>query len=317
MVPNNNKKDLLQLVFKDEVPVFYQEDHKNEENNNKFVHIPIKAHQTNNIRVSFQKEICQQHSIEALTIGQVSAELKSLGLKKQLTHLQNLEKLKQYFESSSSPSIYGSVKTANKYVKEVALPFLKELECFVNVKFDLLNDAQSLSSDVYTISICSMPDNFMKQYFQQEAYTQFCSYDSNQNNHAAQIILDGEVRPDVMTYSPEGTIKHEILHTLGLGHPHYTILSNNLRYRSIVEDTNNIKELPLSAYCVRKSKTLHEQLECGKAPINLTPVDVKGLISLWGWSNDQSEFCQTMRSEFVDNYRDYLQEESISFHQEF
>lgn len=298
-------------TFKSSVPTFYFHD-----NDGKLVKPMVFSNHTNVIDYSFSKEVCKEHSLLVLDNEQITSTLVRFNLKSSTDYYTNFLTLKSFLSNTPNAPImpYKILMPASNYLKSVANPFLREIECFIDVKFNKINSLKELSQDAFSFSLCITPENVIANGLGKQAYTTVADATKGQSSDQYNIgfaVYDGNVNSKVQPSSSpfqfnENTVKHEIMHILGLGHSNHFSLSNNKKYRSIVEDIDDVTSLPLSRQCIKKHQELEDRMECLKPPVTLMPVDVKGLISIWGPSHDDSSFCQDIRRDFVESYSDYM-----------
>ena len=298
------KVENKEFLFKEDIPVFYFIGDDG-------IKVIFPTNQTNIIRYSFNKEICKEHALQVVDDKKITALLKSYNIDVSNDPKDNFLSLKLLIKTSTTLKIlpYNIIKSSSNYIKDTTSKFLKEIECFIDIKFIKTSSLELLSSEQHSISLCSTPNDWLNNNLNVQALTTFAYNNQLKHHYAASILFDGhvkEITSSLLFHESENTVKHEILHALGLDHPHHSSLEDNKKYRSIVEDTDDINALPISNKCIKDHKIFSDRLKCMKSPTALMPVDVKALISIWGPSNDNSAFCKNTRSEFIEDFLDYM-----------
>ena len=170
------------------------------------------------------------------------------------------------------------VKTSILYKKTTQI-FLKKIPCFANVKFDEKDALDFTLNDEFGFAMCNTTPRILISGTKTVAHMWFSDHTKSLYTGAL-ILIDGHNKN--LEGDGINAVLQQILHTLGLTHPSYSSLEEESRYRSILEDdqSNNLT--------------------------NLTPVDVKGLIEIYGESDDNTGYCTNIRNEFYNKYSDYF-----------
>jgi hypothetical protein len=300
------------LKFSDQVPIFLSESVKSPGN---FLKFNTVTNGVNNVCVSFAKEDCTEAQFNTLgnnhldgIIYRIATNLKSLPQLKE-------DKIKLVKQLSSENKYYGmehgfsSLSTDDQMIVKY---LLKNIECYAGIKFHLSDLHKKLCE--YHISICNSKDVYSS--LGGTAYAvQAVDSELGINVSESLIMIDKSKYNIASDFNEVGidyfinTIGHELLHTLGLAHPIYKNLAEQLKYRSLVADDDS-KESFLSKKCFKQIKNSKnpkkDYAECLNPPVDLQPVDVKGLITIWRESQDYSDYCLALREEFISIHQSVM-----------
>lgn len=304
------------LKFQNNIPVYYQEDRLN---NKKKISLPSSTTKENKISFSFATEACKNSYLQTLSKGEVMKMLmqltnsgiinkKDFDILKPSTHL---ELLKSTFIAERLPNLYTKIIPVSDGIASVIRDFFKELECFTNIKFS--EDNKEINKD-YTIAVCATIPNFLQDNFHKSANVGFAPNLPGQMittpYNESVIILDGSISTDsTASFNCISIIKAQVLHACGLGAPYFDSLNDQIMHRTILENINYF-ELPLAKFCLTKYNSpysSYQLLECLAPPEDVTPVDVKGIQSIWGISQNEDEFCKNVREHFNNEFINHFE----------
>lgn len=165
------------------------------------------------------------------------------------------------------------------------------LNCLTNLEFEIVEDnLYDIDTSEYKISICGVKDHLLRDIMKKDAHT-FISF--GQNPTQCFIAIDDEEsisNSSILQYR-QNKLGHEFLHCLGLNHPSYQSIQENIKHRSIMEDLS-----PIVIDCMKKS---HTPIKCANQPTMPTGEDICTLNSLYGNSLNESSVCNEVVQNFV------------------
>lgn len=266
----------------------------------------------NYVCIDFTKEKCTATHFDTLFDSQLDQVLFTITQNPSYSSLPRAEKIDS-LKFMSSEKLYTGVEHSFKNIdmkhKQTVKYFLKNIECYAGIKF--VFDSQDANLCSHHVSICSSPMLFshlnrigsaqhaLNQQNKVSVDKSLLLIDSNSNNPTNDPKIIGE---DYIA----NTIGHELLHTLGLEHPEYKNLKDQLLYRSLVANEDS-EDSALAKSCVPQARvSLKKYAECMNPPVDLQPVDVKGLNKIWGYSQDYSQYCNELRSEFTSMHQNLM-----------
>jgi hypothetical protein len=217
---------------------------------------------------------------------------------------------------AQNPEYYqGLFDNLDRTDKIIITRFAKEVECFAGIRF----------------KFSARPDDKLQAKTQNKLQIAFCSYKSLQKESGTVgFTMHEEVNPEethdevvllvdnsktlmllreINFVDRVNTLSHELLHALGLAHPVYKNLEEEKSLRSLVADgfsdaSFRLQEcfITLHSSCLLKgaAKCQDELAQCTNQPTNLQPLDVKGLLAIWGPSYNESPYCKAIRHDFVE-----------------
>jgi hypothetical protein len=300
------------LKFSKEVPTFFE---KSVVSPDKFLKFNATTQNLNYVCVNFSKDACIKAQFNTLDNDQLDSILNSIGVNIGRFAQQREDKIKLVAQASSENKYHGlehGFSFLDRDEQDIVEYFLKNIQCYTGIKFYLVNSQTDQCG--HHISICNSKD--MVTVFNKVAYAVHAvDNELGINVTEALLMIDNNKNhpisnPDIVGISHIiNTIGHELLHTLGLAHPSYKNLKEQLQYRSLVADDQSDESF-LSKKCLKEIKKSNNPIkaytECLNPPIDLQPVDVKGLITIWGESQDYSEYCLVLREQFISLHQSVM-----------
>ena len=276
----------------------------------------------NHVCVSFSKASCTQAQLRTLGNQQLDSIINSVmnvfsklpGSKPLLpkTREEKVQAVALFSEENIYRGLEHGFTELNGDSKLIVKYFLNNIECFSGIKFII--DDHLYRSCEHHISICNSPD--LRAQLKKAAYAVH-AVDSELLgiNVSESLLLIDNSKP---VHNTEfighdyiiNTIGHELLHTFGLAHPEYSSLEQQLRYRSLVADDEDLDISPLAKKCITNVgtgiKAMNKFLACLNPPVDLQPLDVKGLVTMWGESYNSSPYCTSLREDFIHGHQNVL-----------
>jgi|GEM_PF-3805540 len=305
----NPKSPTLNVNFKDDVPFFPRKDDETG-TNIKLNVLSQNDHKENPHQIFYSFNLLQCKNMYLYSLGALANNLdnKTKRLLSQYLGSSSLEE-RSAFSKARDIGLGRYLTQTGKKIQKILTEFMKDIECFANIKFtendvELSKFGLDSTVDAYKIAICQTEPNFLLHNVGVEGHNAFCTTKWELGYYEGAVIKIDPYLKSAPGYT--NTVLHEFLHALGLGHPEYYNLEDQMRNRSILEDNgNNPNPTPLTQECM-KLGTTDERKKCLLAPDELTPVDVKGLIELWGESQNKSEYCINTRNVFYQENRNYF-----------
>lgn len=199
-------------------------------------------------------------------------------------------------------AIRNTLEMLSDKQRDFLMNFTEELSCFINVKF-YNTKVSSSSCNYYKIEVCNA-GSIMETYgFEALQATKPQKINGKQMICSSVNLFDiKELKMSIHYGIPESNdslIKHEFLHSLGLDH--IKIVKD---IRSIMEDIYDSREYK---ECLKKYvNNVKLAFKCYNLPVDITPIDLQGLLQIWGHSYDNSERCVGVRQKFIDKYSKYI-----------
>lgn len=282
------------------------------------------AHKVNKVCVSFAVEDCIDTHIRTLNEDQLDSILYMVGGFQaylryvlggfQIFSLTKEEKAAQVQILSNQNAYTGGehgFHALSNADKQIVKKFLNSIECFAGIKF-----YTSYPSDFncdYKISICNIVNL-------QDNYGAIARADvvleQNKVIKSSLLIDNSPSFISAMEKYKINSIGHELLHILGLGHPRYSSLEEQKKYRSLVSDDEGENSF-LREECFNQlngrggEQAVKQFYKCMDHPTTLQPSDVRGLMFLTGRSTNTSEYCNNERDTFVSEYKNYLVQDEL------
>ena len=274
--------------------------------------VPYFPHFMVDVRDGNEKLISAKMNNDNKTV-QVSYSFNSKSCKAMYLHALNndqRQQLEQMVLAGTKELMQQAMIKPAKTTKKIAQAIFKEIECFANVKFvkkDILNIP---FNDEFELAICDTTPKFLTANLNTIAHMFLSAsaegWASAELPYTGALVLIDSINQGLGSYGVNSVL-HELLHVLGLGHPSYSSLEEQIKYRSIVQNDSYDNLTPLGQACKDTGYTGTELRECFNLPTKLTPVDIKGLITVLGESDDNTKYCKNIRSEFYNEYSDYFE----------
>jgi hypothetical protein len=311
------------IKFNNITPLFLQKWHDlNEKLPNELIKYNIGyTNKPARIDLSFDPHDCRELHLRALSEDQLDgifSKISSCNSDTKNNYQTKFNCYKELVENKKVHDIFynGMLELPLSYQKLIN-DFAREISCFVNLKFEINRYTTHDNNPDNPLKIALCHVNNLSKTTQKEGMALAII------NEAPEIRLDGylalfdkEAFELYKHYNLESnninTLKHEILHAIGLAHPSYKDFNEQLVYRSLMEDVGSEDNLLLNHY-FDKHKDMVIALNYYQIPTQLTPVDVKGLLTIWGESLDNTDICQEIRENSAEEYDDYCTFEDTNF----
>lgn len=248
---------------------------------------------SNKVFVSFEVEDCKYSNVNVLNEDILDTIILNEFEVENPLSMNISEKKAKILELDESGTLNDFITPLLSEDTQYYKNLFTHLGCLTGFDFEVIEEGYQAISD-YKISICGISNNILRDQMTEEAH----AYVSLESKPTQCFIARNNLLDDSpYAVERENTLGHEFFHCLGLNHPKYKSIKENIEHRSILEDLS-----PIQKNCYKKSASLEKALKCTNFPSMPTGDDVCALIDLYGFSAEESSSCDVIIEDFVAQY---------------